>query len=108
MLRIYYEYKVFLDSVVPDINWKQEIAAKKARVQKKIEDKEKQAQMQRDKKAKENLGTTGHSKPHNQANQGAAAAANANNRSDDNQVAIPKDLREVIEDSDDEYALFFE
>ena len=64
--------------------------------------------MLRDKKAKENLGTTGHNKPHNQANQGAAAAANANNRSDDNQVAIPKDLREVIEDSDDEYALFFE
>lgn len=94
--------------MVPDNNWKQEIATKKARVQKKIEDKEKQAQIQRDKKSKEHQGTIGHNKPHNQVNQGAAAAANANNRTDDNQVAIPKDLREVIEDSDDEYSLYFE
>lgn len=92
LLRIYNEYKVFLDSLAPP-KFKEALEKRKEKVRAKIERRERLAQAAKDKKG------------------GAAAAAAAvqqQQRHDDNDVVIPKDLRDLIEDSDDDYQPYFE
>jgi hypothetical protein len=43
MLRIYHDYKIFLDSLVQDKEWQDKLAARKLKVRRKIEEKERQA-----------------------------------------------------------------
>jgi branched-subunit amino acid aminotransferase/4-amino-4-deoxychorismate lyase len=95
LLRIYHDYKLFLDSLAPP-KFKEALERRKEKVRAKIERKERMAQAARDKKGG------------NAAAQAAAAAAAAAQRHDDNDVVIPKDLRDLIEDSDDDYKPCFE
>lgn len=66
MLRIYNEYKVFLESIVTEGEFKTKIAKRKANVQAKIEKKDREAQAAKDKKLKDHHGAGGLSHKHNQ------------------------------------------
>ena len=83
LLRIYHDYKLFLDSLAPK-EWQDKLGLRKSKVQKKLE--------QRDRA---------------QAKKAGIAAVAGQVKQEDNDVQIPRDLREVIEDSEDEYDLYF-
>jgi DNA-binding protein H-NS len=103
-LSIFYEYKVFLDSLAN----KEQLEEMERKKEQKRRRKEEQERM-------EQFGSSQSKNFMNQKGQNAkdgnrkkaAAGANAAARNDENDVNIPQKLREVIEESDDEYPLHF-
>ena len=88
-LRIYYDYKLFLDQLAPQ-EWQDRVEKRKGEVRKLIQAKDLKNKVSKD------------TKGNNQASHAAAA-----NRPEDNDVSIPNDLKELIEDPNDVYDLYF-
>ena len=106
-LSIYYEYKLFLDQLAPK-EVREEMERRKQELKRRKEEMERREHLNSSSGKNIGGGQGGkHSKK--ESKKAAAAAIRGPGASDaDNDVQIPNKLREVIEESDDDYPIHFD